>query len=136
MEGCGLPEIYRILTNNSGMEKPFLCKNTTSKAMVGLMEQAWNFLLKCTLKPGTDANNNTDSIISIINMMYSVTISRQATCVQTELYKLFKKIACIAFAAWSTSPTKNIPSFDAHMIYHVEGEACMARTRHCLMILT
>lgn len=84
MLGCELQDIFRILTNTKGIKNPFLCENNTSPVMVGLMEQVWDFLWKFTLKPGSDATRDEDSIISDINMTYSKMTSVFATSAQAE----------------------------------------------------
>lgn len=67
-------------------------------------------------------NKNTDSISSI-NMIYSETTSGHAASMQADFDKLFVKIDCTTFAVCTTSPNKNITSFEAHRNYHVERES-------------
>ena len=64
--------------------------------MIGLVDQAWNSPLKCTMQSGMDENKDKDNIFSAINMTYSETTSRHATSVQAEFAKLFAMIVCTA----------------------------------------
>ena len=52
-----------------------------------------------------------------INLAYSETTSGHATSAQAEFNKLFVKIVCTAFAVCTTTPPKNILTFEVHMKY-------------------
>ena len=82
--------------------------------MVQMMDQAWESLLKCSLKPNPGNAQDVDSIVSAIDSTYSKTTSGFSTTAQSEFKKLFVEIVCTAFTVCTTVPTKNPPRFGAH----------------------
>lgn len=90
VKGCGLLSFLNSYQNYRDGEASFVQEDYI-QAMVDFMEQAWDYLLKCTLKPGTDENKDTGSIFSVINMTYSETTSGHATSMKAWFDKSFVK---------------------------------------------
>jgi hypothetical protein len=114
IHNCDEEKILSILSSKKGELKSFLCKKNTSQAMVQMMDQAWESLLKCSLKPNPGNAQDVDSIVSAIDSTYSKTTSGFSTTAQSEFKKLFVEIVCTAFTVCTTVPTKNPPRFGAH----------------------